>query len=46
MVEVTRKRISLNLFPHMLFDFSDSAQVPQFCQSNYEGVPSELPAQL
>lgn len=31
--------------PHAVW-FSDSSQVPQFCKSNHEGVPPELPAQL
>ena len=45
--EVARRRISpSHLASLMPFEFVDSSQVPQLCESDHEGVPPELPAQL
>lgn len=41
--EAARGRISLS---HLLFESADSSQVPQLRESDHEGVPFELPAQL
>lgn len=41
-----KKDFSFSSASLMPFEFADSSQIPQLCESDHEGIPPELPAQL